>query len=308
MSLDADVLEWLAADRAVSYCNLAVAVWVVYDHISTLDLEVELVWQRPQWSMVQILFLITRYVGDARQIFCGVVFVRHIVAGSMKVSVISSAIQGLLTCATLATMQGLMIFRISSMYHDQPKVHSLLIAGFLTETALLILLQCLSLISGVSTRLDIPEGVKICAKEKYPTWFYTLWIPIFLFELMMFLLSVRVGLKYYEFEMLRSRRRHAKSLVYILLRDSILYPFIAMSACIIGSVIWIKLPFTTLQMVNAFQGALPSILGSRLLLNLREAYYQPFQREFSFELDQQEDIEFTRTQERTVPTPLHIHV
>ncbi|RXW24244.1 hypothetical protein EST38_g1627 [Candolleomyces aberdarensis] len=37
---------------------------VVYDHLSTLDLEIELIWKK-KWSLIQILFIINRYVPDA---------------------------------------------------------------------------------------------------------------------------------------------------------------------------------------------------------------------------------------------------
>ncbi|KAF8970372.1 hypothetical protein BDZ97DRAFT_1914679 [Flammula alnicola] len=41
-----------------AYAQLAAATCTVYDHITTFDLEIELIWRRPKWSMVQFLFLI----------------------------------------------------------------------------------------------------------------------------------------------------------------------------------------------------------------------------------------------------------
>ncbi|EAU82649.2 hypothetical protein CC1G_07931 [Coprinopsis cinerea okayama7 len=36
----------------------------LYDHITTLDLEVELIWKK-KFSVVQLLFILSRYSGDA---------------------------------------------------------------------------------------------------------------------------------------------------------------------------------------------------------------------------------------------------
>ncbi|KDR69327.1 hypothetical protein GALMADRAFT_929285 [Galerina marginata CBS 339.88] len=60
-------VEWLLLDRALAFLSLAMATCVVYDHITTLDEEVELVWKREKWNAVQILFFINRYTGDLVQ-------------------------------------------------------------------------------------------------------------------------------------------------------------------------------------------------------------------------------------------------
>ncbi|KAG2012927.1 hypothetical protein CC2G_009877 [Coprinopsis cinerea AmutBmut pab1-1] len=46
------------------YWQIAATTVALYDHVSTLDLEIELIWKK-KFSTVQILYLLNRYSGDA---------------------------------------------------------------------------------------------------------------------------------------------------------------------------------------------------------------------------------------------------
>ncbi|KAF9449870.1 hypothetical protein P691DRAFT_758701 [Macrolepiota fuliginosa MF-IS2] len=47
----------------MAYVQVAVSVVVLYDHLTTFDLEIELIWKKKH-SLVKVLFLIARYAGD----------------------------------------------------------------------------------------------------------------------------------------------------------------------------------------------------------------------------------------------------
>ncbi|KDR69346.1 hypothetical protein GALMADRAFT_272168 [Galerina marginata CBS 339.88] len=78
-------MTWLFAERGYAYLTVATAACTLYDIITTLGEEIEFVWNRPKWSVVQILFFINRYVGLALQICTAFVQVRHIGKHTLEV-------------------------------------------------------------------------------------------------------------------------------------------------------------------------------------------------------------------------------
>ncbi|KAF9054624.1 hypothetical protein BJ165DRAFT_1399809 [Panaeolus papilionaceus] len=92
----------------------------------------------------------------------------------------------------------------------------------------------------------------------------------------MFGLTLNVGLMYHRALRLGRKR---KSLAYILFRDSILFPILAVLICVINLITWTSLPHSAIQMSVSLAAFVPCILGCRLILNLREAYYLTFEEE-----------------------------
>lgn len=77
---------------------------------------------------------------------------------------------------------------------------------------------------------DPAPGVFLCAQKTFPYWMYTLWIPIIGFESLVLGLSASLGMKYYKTVRALANIQldpdlKLDSLAYILLRDSITFPF-----------------------------------------------------------------------------------
>ncbi|KAF8171658.1 hypothetical protein BJ912DRAFT_118261 [Pholiota molesta] len=72
----------LPADTALSYLALAGATCMIYDHLTTLDIEIEVVWNRPKWQIPQFLFFLNRYVGLVLQIYTASFFIKHLLGHS----------------------------------------------------------------------------------------------------------------------------------------------------------------------------------------------------------------------------------
>lgn len=104
------------------------------------------------------------------------------------------------------------------------------------------------------------------------------WIPVFGYELIILLLGLRAGMQIFkESRSLPSPNRYP--LHFILLRDSILYPVIAVIVGTSNMLGWFR-PLSYSNPVAAGLSQLFSgILACRLILNLREAYYLPFEEE-----------------------------
>jgi hypothetical protein len=151
----------------------------------------------------------------------------------------------LLTTSDLMCI-GIMSYRVSSMYNHNNKIIVVLVAALVLEVCLVVLVQILTL--GVHAReqlsppthtkfqtnnhdlIAVPQpapGVQLCAQDSFPSWMYTLWIPIIMFELLVLLLSLFLAVKYYQpVRLMRENNTDPPdSLPYILLRDSITFPF-----------------------------------------------------------------------------------
>ncbi|KAH9484555.1 hypothetical protein JR316_0004037 [Psilocybe cubensis] len=180
-------------------------------------------------------------------------------------------------------MQGIMIYRVSSMYSHNRKIIFLFALAAFIEAASMIAIQT------ISTQVDEPvpnpaPGVFLCTQRTFPSWMYITWIPIMIFEILVLGLSVSLGLRYYKtvrtLATIRVDPSHKPdSLAYILLRDSITFPFLCLAACILNLIVWIHLPHAYIQLAFGIASFVPCVLGPRLILNLREAYYEPFNRE-----------------------------
>ncbi|PPR00703.1 hypothetical protein CVT24_000991 [Panaeolus cyanescens] len=196
-------------------------------------------------------------------------------------------------------MQGIMAYRISSMYNHKRSVIVILLAGFFIEMCVLVVLQVLTYIFPAPIR-DPTLGVSLCTHNTFPDWFWTIWLPFLLYELLMFGLTLRVALRYYHTLKL-GRRPH--SLAYILFRDSMLFPIFAVIVCVINLITWTSLPHSAIQMSVSLAAFGPCILGCRLILNLREAYYLPFEEEAAIS----SKIEKRSSQRQHSGTVLELH-
>ncbi|KAF9562758.1 hypothetical protein CPC08DRAFT_361381 [Agrocybe pediades] len=309
-----DTVKWETLDHALAIVYLATATCVVYDHLTTLGDEIELVWQRQKWSPVQYLFLLNRYLGDATQIYAACVFIRHVQQGTQKVAVrrsfssreytstrsdqlsstgnLINLMLGYMVSAVLCSMQGIMVYRISSMYNHRRDIIVLLGTALCLEMISIVIIPTVSEIK--HTPIALPDtDVRFCTQNVFSHWMFTIWIPIILFESLVLGLALSLALIYHrtiegvadlQEEMPTAQvepffETKPESLAYILLRDSITFPFICVSLCIANFVVWITQPYVIIQIAFAVAAFAPCIIGSRLILNLREAYYLPFVEE-----------------------------
>ncbi|KAF8176792.1 hypothetical protein BJ912DRAFT_930607 [Pholiota molesta] len=298
-------------DLALSYLALAGATCSLYDHLTTLDVE-----NRPKWQIPQALFFVNRYVGLGSQMskiysrdsppqLHGNVWVfifyvwSHPIEGRPLVFVKDfsghstlnerytcdgfNVINGILTAVTFFTMHGIMAYRISSMYTHDRKIMRILVTAYLIEFIAVITLLTVAMVYGSNLTEDmlLQNSLDFCGREKYPPWVFIIWIPVLLFEFLICTLALSLGIKYYRalgsemFSNYRNSNRET-SLLYILLRDSIIFPLIHDS------------DQPQQHTIFLFPVALSVIFGSRLILNLRESYYESYNQDFSFHIEDME--------------------
>ncbi|KAF8902771.1 hypothetical protein CPB84DRAFT_1775419 [Gymnopilus junonius] len=166
-------------------------------------------------------------------------------------------------------MQVIMIYRIS-------------------KACCLLVIRFVSLTENSPISPNPTPGVTLCQERSFPQWLYVIWFPIASFEILLLVLSLSPALKYHKG--IRAARLSGinsyltswgdpRSLAYVLLRDSVTFPCISLTICVANLIIWICLPHIAAQMAFCIAAFIPCIIGSRLILNLREVYYQPFTEE-----------------------------
>ncbi|KAF8912234.1 hypothetical protein CPB84DRAFT_1761729 [Gymnopilus junonius] len=220
-----DTVKWLLADRAYAVIAVAMATCTIYDHITTLDEEIELVWKRRKWTLVQIFFFINRYTGGGLQIYTAFVLVRHIAFNTEESCNLLGILQGYLATLVAAAMQGIMVYRVSSMYNHERNVIITLVVAFAAEIAALLVMLVIA--TDVSASFPDPApGVHLCKQDNMPSWSWSNWLPIALFEAFILVLSLSLAIKYYRSTKHDSRAMNSfrNSLGYILFRDSITFP------------------------------------------------------------------------------------
>ncbi|EPQ56629.1 hypothetical protein GLOTRDRAFT_138308 [Gloeophyllum trabeum ATCC 11539] len=116
-------------------------------------------------------------------------------------------------------------------------------------------------------------GVIICTPVGIPDFFFVFWVPIVVFESILFLLVVIQGVGHLKE---RSCSWSPTTLMDVLVRDSILYFFLTLTTYITNAVVWMTMSSTWLEVPEGFALAATCIMGSRLVLNMREAFFNPF--------------------------------
>ncbi|KAF5310026.1 hypothetical protein D9619_010283 [Psilocybe cf. subviscida] len=276
-------IEGLLADRNGAYIYLAFCVAALYDHLTSLDLEVDFIWRRPKLtSVAQLAFIVNRYLGDAVLIYIATVLILQ-----ARPEAVGHPHSKDLQCASLRqvsvwgaavvtwTMQAIMVTRINVMYRDSFVIKLVQYAFFAVEVVTMIIMT-----------VFLPGNSE---PSRSPDWYKWQWGPIISFEVLMLSLSIWAGYLHYRDYSLTTGGKsirpvftdQGKTLAYVMMRDSILYPFIAMMLVVFNFAVWNTLPFTAAQVNTAIMVLAPRILGSRLILNLREVYYRPFGDEYS---------------------------
>ncbi|KAF9472347.1 hypothetical protein BDN70DRAFT_887088 [Pholiota conissans] len=298
---DDELNQWFfSGDVVFTYLALAGATCTVYDYITTLDIEIEVVWNRPKWKIPQGLFFLNRYSGLGWQIHSAFYPLRHIGVASEEVRFRNTLglINVLFLFVTFFAIHGIMVYRVSSMYTHDRTILKILVIGFFVEFSSFSVMQVALWYYGrmlADSDILIPNPIGFCGREKFPPWMFIGWIPFVLFDCLIFTLAVALGIRYYleagsheMFPHLPNSSR-SSSLLFILLRDSIVFPFIFSLSCILNLVSFYMLSTglrpTTAHTTFILPATLSGLLGSRLILNLGDSYYEPYEQEFNVRID-----------------------
>ncbi|TFK19012.1 hypothetical protein FA15DRAFT_674837 [Coprinopsis marcescibilis] len=289
-----DLVRVLEVSKNGLYFQVAATVVILWDHATTFDLEVELIWKK-KWSLVQIFYLLNRYVGNGVFIH-GTAYQIWTKGKLFEIGCRSGVyVQAWMAIVTVYSMQGIIINRVWCMYHRSRKILIVMIIALAGE--LISSLVIMGLETHITTTVfSITPTLTFCVPSGFSHFYWLFWCFIIAFDLLVFGLALAQGITYFREKRAAHQKRHGQSsmistlsvswetngnIFQVLLRDSITFPFIGLMICLFNILAWFSvLPFGALQIVLVMSSMGSSLLGCRLVLNLRDAYYKPFAEEF----------------------------
>jgi len=246
-------LEKLAYSRRVStYTNLVFLTLLFYDHMITLEEEVEKIWPLP-WRLPKFLFLFNRYlIPPAMLVNTAVTWLYT----SKKCSFMMRWL-GWPASFAIATVELMLIVRVLALYNDTKKVVVLLVVLFIANLAAFC---AIGFRAGRQT-IGIPGGQLFSGcVYKPPSFFYTQWIPVVIFE------SIIIGLTVYK---ALSYRRNIPAL-RVLARDSMIY-FLIMFSFLMANLFFVRFSKGFLKGLWVKPTTIVACIAvARMSLNIRE--------------------------------------
>ncbi|OJA08103.1 hypothetical protein AZE42_03451 [Rhizopogon vesiculosus] len=266
--------------------QLSAAAVVIYDHAINLKVlcsqrEVDLIWKRSK-SLVSYLYFTNRYVGDFIVILSAILFIsssfsveftRLVHIHLLIIEFLASAFQAYGPFASVWATQLIMQLRIYAMYRKSKKILAFTATCFVMEIAAICTVLAINFDHSLTyTNEPIPGLLKI-------------------FELLLFVLAIFVAFKHMKnTHTVAGKRLH--STMATLVRYNTTYFFIEMLGCAVASGLYLGLPvmwFLTvlpsllklfiqaiyLEITNSVLIAVTIILGSRLVLSIRNFYADP---------------------------------
>ncbi|KAJ1307978.1 hypothetical protein OPQ81_002053 [Rhizoctonia solani] len=264
------------------YMGVAGYALLIYDHILTFPVEVELVWKADKRNIVTWLFFLNRYFVP---IILGIdLYDKGGLANNLSTNFCQAwfVIEGYLNVLSFAAVHALVAMRVNAVWGRRKWVTTLL-----WTTGILYLVGTLSIISpglfqvldqvrhlndsqsSAGTQLDNEGRSKPCFQ-------CLLWNDHYIFvrpsitdercsELTDFGIPFAAGLSAIE-----HRHKNVKTPVaYTLYRDGFLYFVVIMMCSIFPLIVWLAGPPTLVAMPKYFTQAVVNVMGFRLVLNLR---------------------------------------
>ncbi|CAE6427020.1 unnamed protein product [Rhizoctonia solani] len=260
-TLEADALalgkQWKDTSASI-YCEIASLTFVLFDHAITIDQEVERIWKSP-WSLPKVLFLFNRYTGPISLLVNTTIF-----TNSPPYSVCQKWIhfEGAAGIIAKAAAEMIMIFRLYALYRGNKIILVLLTLGSICNLTTMSVLMQLGL-----ERINIYERpgswYKGCHPVGLPNWFWGYYISPLIFETILLLLTL-----YKTVGHIRSKVTKTP-VIQLFVRDGVAYFAIMFCTLLSNALIWLLAPPGLLEAGIGFAIAVPTVMASRILLNLR---------------------------------------
>jgi len=252
--------------KTIHYTQLCSACIVIFDHLITLDAEINLIWPS-SWTLGKTLFLLNRYYSLAAVVFNTYALFVPTKTNSFCLNYYKwQGWTGLVACMLA---EAILQTRLYALYSLNKKILAFMLTCFALSVSLSAYIMGFVLSKMAVTAIALPADGMFCLASDIASNFYMFWIPLLAFECLLCGLALFKGL-----QTLRRRRSVLSSgrfLIVILIRDSIIYFFAICATYLTSLLIWMLAPITLLEVPIGFSLAMSCVLANRVLLNVREA-------------------------------------
>ncbi|KAI0071670.1 hypothetical protein K474DRAFT_1712275 [Panus rudis PR-1116 ss-1] len=256
-----DILQQLVAGafrdvQTIRYAELGSSTIIVFDHLITLDQEIELIW-KSGWSVGKTLFLINRYYTLAVVIF-------------NNYSSRWFQWQGVTGVFAFIVGELILQLRLYALYFLDKRVLALMAFVFFGAVVSASTLMGIFLSQITATSHIIP-GLSFCVPLNIPTHFFAWWIPILISETLLCGLALYRGFQSYYSQ--NTIFQSGRDLIEILIRDSVLYFLVLFGVYLCNTIIFILGDQAQLESAIGYSVAMSCVMGNRLCLNVRGMLY-----------------------------------
>ncbi|KZT60074.1 hypothetical protein CALCODRAFT_553861 [Calocera cornea HHB12733] len=239
---------------------------MLYDILTTLDVEINLVWPAPR-SLVKVLFLCNRYVTPGLYIYV-VYTMSGLMAAPSNQS--HSCFEFFLTSLTLEGLcvngigAVLMLLRVYALYNRHRGILIVLSALLCLELLGSVIVMAYGVVAADYSMLFI-EDIHACVSLHHLSWLWIVFLFMMLFDVVVFYLVVRKTLKY-------TRETNSSTrLISVLLFDSVGYFLVMIVAELLNIIAYTSFPSNQFLVGINIMWCLNTAMISRIYLNLRSA-------------------------------------
>jgi len=250
--------------QAIRYSQLASGTIILFDHLVTLDDEVEFIWRRP-WSLGKGLFILNRYYS----LISVIVNTYGLFSPHLSHSFCLNFFRWQGWTGLIAGMiaEVILQMRLYALYSLNKKVLALMGSCFIIATAASAAVMGTVLSNLTATAVPLTPNLIFCVPFNISHHFFAFWIPMLAFETLLCGLALYKG--YETFRSSTSPYRSGQRLVNILIRDSVLYFLIMFATYLTNLLVWITASQNLLEVPIGFSVALSCVMGNRVILNVR---------------------------------------
>ncbi|KAH7916374.1 hypothetical protein BJ138DRAFT_1139589 [Hygrophoropsis aurantiaca] len=220
-----------------------------------------------------MLYFANRYAGDIVATICAILFCGT--SFSLTTCRILFQIQAWGPFISVWATQLIMQVRIYAMYQRSKAILAVMAVFFAFEVAAISVVLATHFEESLSYNTEPIPGVHMCATSAIGKAFTAIYIPIFSFELVVFVLGIWVVFKHLSQSPRGPGFRKLHTTMRMLGRYSTVYFFIEALGCAVAVGMYLGLPSVYIEVANAFLVANTIIVGSRFVLNTRNFYSPP---------------------------------
>ncbi|KAI0344792.1 hypothetical protein BDW22DRAFT_1354959, partial [Trametopsis cervina] len=246
-------------------CAFVSATIVLYDCILSLEREIELVW-RKRWSFIKVVYIWHRYFG----LFCLLFEAIAIARNNSSSEFCSFWFHWDVWCyfGIVFSSEVTLLLWIWVVYNRKKWLLSFLSITFIVQIAIVGILLAISMPSEIAQNVLLP-GRSFCITSSPQLTFKIVWVPILAYDLFLLAMFMYKGVRN-----ALSRSKRPTFGVYHMVYRHTLVNFFAITASYIACVIiWLAADPGLAQIPVTFAMAFAITNCTRLLLNIRRAYY-----------------------------------
>ncbi|KZW03291.1 hypothetical protein EXIGLDRAFT_725743 [Exidia glandulosa HHB12029] len=251
--------------RITNYTQVAGLAALYWDWILTAEQEFLYFWTG-KWSLLRVLFFLNRYMPVISQ----TVNVAASVVEPPSDLFCAFFLKGWIPwsgCVAITIVHAIIIFRIYGLWGSRRDIIVPLIPFFILCAAASYGVMGWS-VARIHVTSQPAQGVKMCANTNNAPILFAVWIPVLAFDGVAFVLATYKAVRQMRSELESGGLGH--DLTRIMLRDNLLYFGFVLASYISNAMLWRFGKISLREVIYGPSIAIVSILGSRMLLHLRE--------------------------------------